>query len=43
MSSFREIFNIIVEMFSKSSAAGLLYVGKGLNEDNLVGTYPGMG
>ena len=30
MSSFREIFHIIVEMISKSSAADLLlYVGKG--------------
>ena len=29
MSSFREIFHIIVEVISKSSAADLLYVGKG--------------
>ena len=32
MSSFREIFHTIVEMFSKSFAADLSYVVKGVNQ-----------
>ena len=34
--SFMEIFQVFVTMFSKSSAADVLYVGKGLNSCHIV-------